>query len=278
MAKLILNGELLDADALSQPLLSRGFAFGFGVFETMKFLDKTPCFFSEHLGRLRRGLVGAGLDCELDETALREQARLLFEAEGVDAGVFKIVITDSGKNPSLALFVRTRGVPTELAPSRLSQSKVVKASQAFTSRNKSLNYMESVLELEKAKASGFDECVFKNERNELTECAVSNLFFVQDGVLSTPALDCGLLDGIVRRKVIELARQNGIEVKEGVFEEADLLAASEVFLTSSGSGPRSVASYQASSGMEASYEVKWLPRLRESYLELEREEARSHRV
>ncbi len=278
MSKLFLDDELIDSDSVVQPLLSRGFAFGFGVFETMKFLDGAPCFFDEHLQRLRRGVSGAGLNVELDAAVLRSRAYRLFESEGVKEGVFKIVISDTGKSTNLAMFVRTKGIKEELEPSRLLMSEVVKASRAFTSRNKSLNYMESILELEKAQASGFTECVFKNENGNLTECAVANLFFVHDGVLKTPALECGLLDGIVRRKVVGIARGMGISVEEGKFSEKDLLDASEAFLTSSGGGPRSAESFKSLTDQPIDYSVELLPKLREAYLQLEREEALSHRV
>lgn len=278
MSKLFLDDELIDSDSVLQPLLSRGFAFGFGVFETMKFLDGVPCFFDEHMQRLKKGIAGAGLNIELDAAVLRLRASQLFEAEGVEEGVFKIVISDTGKDTNLAMFVRTKGIKDEAEPSRLVLSEVVKASRAFTSRNKSLNYMESVLELEKATASGFSECVFKNENGNLTECAVANLFFVQNGVLKTPALECGLLDGIVRRKVIGIAQGMEVSVEEGEYSEKDLLEASEVFLTSSGGGPRSVESFESLTGQSITYSVELLPRLRQAYLQLEREEALSHRV
>lgn len=278
MSKLFLDEELVDSDAVLQPLLSRGFAFGFGVFETMKFLEGAPCFFEEHLQRLREGLLGAGLRVELDDSILRARACQLFRAEGVSEGVFKIVISDTGEETKLAMFVRTKGLPVEAKPSRLLMSNVAKASQAFTSRNKSLNYMESVLELGKAEASGFSECVFENEHGNLTECAVANLFFVQDGVLKTPALECGLLDGIVRRKIIGIARDEGVSVEEGRFSQEDLLGASEVFLTSSGGGPRSAQCFRSRSGEEVDFSVKLLPPLRRSYLELEREDVLSHHV
>ncbi|MDQ8186461.1 aminotransferase class IV [Pelagicoccus sp. SDUM812002] len=275
MGKLFLNGELVDGGSVTQSLLSRGFAFGFGVFETMKFLDKSPCFFGEHLQRLRKGLDGAGLAVSIDETSLRTQAKRLFEVEGVSEGVFKIVISDDGERPLVAMFIRSKGASIEPEPSRLVMSAVVKASQAFTSRNKSLNYMESVLELDRAKSAGFSECVFRNELGELTECAVANLFFVQEGILKTPALDCGLLNGIVRRKVIEISRSLGMTFEEGRFTEEDLLAASEVFLTSSGAGPCSAESFQSSSGQRVRYSQSLLPGLRESFLKLEREEGLS---
>lgn len=278
MTKLILDGELIEADSVRLPLLSRGYAFGYGVFETMKFLGGQPCFFGEHLQRLRRAVAGAGLQVSLDELALREQAARLFAAESVEDGVFKIVISDVGEGAKLALFVRSRGVFQELAPCRLRASRVVKSSQAFTSRHKTLNYMESVMELEKAKADGFDECVFRNEHGFLTECSIANLFFLAGGVLKTPRVECGLLDGIVRAKVMELACEMGIVVEEGAFGEADLLVADEVFLTSSGGGPRSVACFESSGGDRSTYAIAALPRLRSAYLELERREALGSRV
>ncbi len=278
MSKVFLDGDLIETGSVSQPLLSRGFAFGYGVFETMKFLGGAPCFFEEHLLRLKRGVEGAGLDIALDVAALRAQACQLFQAEGVLDGVFKIVISDAGDSPKLAMFVRNKGLGAEPQPGRLRLSAVVKASQAFTSRHKSLNYMESVLELEKAKAAGFDECVFQNEFGKLTECSVANLFFVRDGVLNTPALQCGLLDGIVRRKIIEIARGMGLAVEEGEFTPDDLLAASECFLTSSGGGPRSVNSFEAKGGASATFSVGLLPELRTAYLNLERKEALANHV
>ncbi len=278
MNKVFLDGDLIETGSVSQPLLSRGFAFGYGVFETMKFLGGAPCFFEEHLLRLKRGIEGAGLDVALDVAALRAQACELFLAEGVLDGVFKIVISDTVNSPRLAMFVRSKGLVPEPQPSRLRLSGVVKASQAFTSRHKSLNYMESVLELEKAKAAGFDECVFQNEFGKLTECSVANLFFVRDGILNTPALQCGLLDGIVRRKVIEIARGMGVSVEEGQFTPGDLREASECFLTSSGAGPRSVMSFEERSGLFANFSVGLLPELRTAYLNLEREEALANRV
>lgn len=273
MTKLILDGELIEADSIRLPLLSRGYAFGYGVFETMKFLGGQPCFFGEHLERLRKAVAGAGLGVTLDEAALREQAARLFAAESVEDGVFKIVISDAGEATKLAMFVRSRGTVQESPPCRLRASAVVKSSQAFTSRHKTLNYMESVMELEKAKAAGFNECVFQNEHGFLTECSIANLFFASAGVLKTPRVDCGLLDGIVRAKVIELASKIGMRVEEGAFGEADLLAADEVFLTSSGGGPRSVSSFESRSGDRSNYAIEVLPRIRSAYLELERKEA-----
>lgn len=276
MNKLFLDDQLLAGDSVAMPLRSRGFAFGYGVFETMGFLQGKPCFFREHLERLRRAAIGAGLKVELDEGLLRERAVRLFTVEKVESGVFKIVISDTGGTPRVAMFVRSAGPRTEPGPCRLGSSPVVKASQAFTSRHKSLNYMESLLECEKARAAGFEDCVFRNERGEVTECSFANLFFFRGGSLRTPALDCGLLDGIVRAKIIDLAREAGLPVEEGAYSEADLLAADEVFLTSSGMGPRPVGVFCSATGEVAEYASALLPDLRKAFMDLELKEANSH--
>ncbi|MFC0537823.1 aminotransferase class IV [Pelagicoccus mobilis] len=253
--------------------MSRGFAFGFGVFETMKFLEGRPCFFGEHMTRLQRAIAAAGLSVQIDVRELRERAAKLFEAEGVESGVFKIIISDVDKDTAVAMFVRNGTLPPDPEPIKAIQSEVSKASKAFTSRHKSLNYMESVLELEKAKAAGYDECVFSNENDHLTECAIANLFWIKQGVLQTPKLDCGLLDGIVRGKIIGMAHQMGLSVEEGEFGVQDLLEADEAFVTSSGNGPRSISSFTDLAGNKKSYVVELLPRLRSAFLELEQEEA-----
>lgn len=273
MDSLFVDGELVEVDAVSLPVDSRGLAFGFGVFETMKFLEGNPCFFGDHVDRLKRAVAGAGLEVRLDERELRACARRLFRANEVLDGVFKIVISDRKPRPVVAMFVKSRGVSSESPAARLRSSPVRKASKAFTSRHKSLNYMESVLELERAAKAGFDECVFRNEDGFVTECAIANLFWIREGVLKTPALECGLLDGIVRSKVIVLAKSLGMRVEEGRFCEAELLQADEAFLTSSGKGPRSVARFEASTGASKEYAIELLPRIRAAYLELEREEA-----
>ncbi len=269
--KLFVNGVLRETSLVEQEALSRGFAFGFGVFETIKFLDGKPCFFAEHLDRLRRAAKEAALRIDIDEAELRDQVAILIASGNAREGVFKIVISDGVDRPLIAVFQRP---PSPLPPEqgvRLRLSEVVKASQAFTSRHKTLNYMESVLELESAKAAGFGECVFVNERGELTECAVANLFFVAGGVLKTPAVECGLLDGIVRAKILELAKSRKIPIEVGRFFAPDLLEADEVFITSSGLGPRPVASFEDRQGRRASYKSGLLHDLRQRFMDTERQ-------
>jgi branched-chain amino acid aminotransferase len=80
-------------------------------------------------------------------------------------------------------------------------------------------------------AAGAFDSVLLNWEGHLTECTVSNLFFVQSGRLCTPALSCGILDGITRGVVLTLAREAHLPVDEGQFTVDALVAADECFLS-----------------------------------------------
>ena len=70
-----------------------------------------------------------------------------------------------------------------------------------------------------------------NSNGKLTEGTISNVFFYRDTILCTPSVDCGILDGITRRMIIELALREDLKVKEGKFTKKDIFSAEEVFLT-----------------------------------------------
>jgi branched-chain amino acid aminotransferase len=104
---------------------------------------------------------------------------------------------------------------------------------AATCGIKTLAYTESVLALSQAKAAGADDAIFLDTAGHVSEATASNLFAVLDGTLVTPPLSCGVLPGITRAAVLELAHALGINAMEREIVEPELAAASEIFLTSS---------------------------------------------
>lgn len=97
---------------------------------------------------------------------------------------------------------------------------------------KSGNYLNSVLAYLEATAEGYDDGLFCNADGHLTEGTTFNLFYARDGVLATPPLEIGVLDGITRRDLIRVAAGLGIATREVRFPPEYLLEADEVFLTS----------------------------------------------
>lgn len=98
---------------------------------------------------------------------------------------------------------------------------------------KSGNYLNSVLALMEARKSGAFEAIMLNAEGAVTECSTSNIFLVKDGRVITPQLSCGLLSGITRRTLLDLCERDGIPFEERVVAPEELVAADEVFITSS---------------------------------------------
>ncbi|HZZ35320.1 MAG TPA: aminotransferase class IV, partial [Caulobacteraceae bacterium] len=129
--------------------------------------------------------------------------------------------------------------PTQ--PARLAVVSVRRNEGSPASRLKTLSYLDSVLARREAADGGAEEAVMLNNRGELTCAAAANLFWLADGRLHTPALDCGALDGVVRAVVIERARDQGMTVLEvGTAREA-LIGAQAIFLTNSLIGLRAAS-------------------------------------
>ncbi|MEZ0231159.1 MAG: aminotransferase class IV, partial [Planctomycetota bacterium] len=104
--------------------------------------------------------------------------------------------------------------------------------RAMSPSIKSGNYLNNVLALMEARRAGALEAAMLNENGVLTECTTSNLFWVKDGAVKTASLDCGILSGITRSLLLEVARKNGVRVDEGHYPPTDLRSADEAFITS----------------------------------------------
>ena len=97
---------------------------------------------------------------------------------------------------------------------------------------KSGNYLNNVLAIMEARKQSAAEAIMLNVQGHVTECTTSNVFIVKDGVVRTPGLDEGLLEGVTRGFILEACKGLGLPVEEAQLTESDMLNADEVFLTS----------------------------------------------
>ncbi len=269
--QVILDGDLLAQDTLNIKVTSLGLAYGFGVFETIKFCDRQPCFFREHVDRLETASLRAGLRHGYSKSQVAGFVQRLLDSSRSDSGIFKIIVFEDSDTARMLLFVRSAGSLSQSDGLRLCVSDIVKSSTAFTSRHKTTNYMENWLELQKAQQHGFDECLFFNEFGQVTECSMSNIFFMRNGILNTSHLDCGLLNGVVRSKLIDLCEEDGVIVNQGRFQGDDLVDCESAFVTNSGVGISSVSEISMGNVVsELEENASFLRRLRDRFAELER--------
>ena len=237
-----------QADAMVS-VFDHGFLYGDGVYETIRSYGSRIFMRDHHLARLYRSAEAIGLTIPIP---LHHWPNLLHESmTRNDVGnsrqdaYLRITISrgagDIGLDPALCptptVVIMTKPLTT---PPRSLYEQGVALIIATTRRNlpsalspqiKATNFLNNILAKREAIAAGVFDSIFLNWEQHLTECTVSNLFFVTDGCLRTPAVDCGILDGITRDIVIQLARELQIPVEEGHFTPNQLYHATECFLT-----------------------------------------------
>jgi branched-chain amino acid aminotransferase/4-amino-4-deoxychorismate lyase len=233
------------------PLDDRGFTLGDGLFETVLADQGALRRLDAHLDRLSAGCVALGLpapDRALAE-ALMRQALEDTGLAGVRAAVRLTLTAGSGGRgldrpdaPSPRLAAAAAPAPRPLAPARLVTAKVRRNDHSPASRLKTLSYLDNVLARTEAREAGADEALILNTRGELACAAAANIFWVADGRLFTPALECGVLAGVTRARVFAAAPALGLQV-EAVRAGLDALERAEaVFLTNALIGVRTVES------------------------------------
>lgn len=214
---------------------SQGFQYGRGVFETLLFEKGHTYFLEEHCERLQKSLEKLGLRHIIDLDELYRKAAVLGQKNKMEQGRLKLMCFKDTAEASLLMTL------TPYEPDRQQQEKGVRLNISTIKRNpyspltyiKSMNYADNILAREEAQTKGFHEALLLNVYNKLCEGAMSNLFWIKDHIVYTPDVSCGLLEGIVRKKVIDLVQSLGIRLEEGSYELTELLTADEVFITNS---------------------------------------------
>ena len=205
---------MMPVDAF--PLDDRGLLLGDGLFETMLWTGGDLPHLDAHLARMTAGCVTLGLP-PLDA----ETARALCLAA-----------------PALRLATTVAASPAPTTPVDLMLAKTRRNEGSPAARLKTLSYVDNVLARAEAKAAGADEAVMRNNHGDLTCAAAANLFWITGDILFTPALHCGVLEGIARGRVLDLAHRLEVEVHEVATGAEALDEAEAVFLTNSLIGVR----------------------------------------
>ena len=239
------NGELVPAERAVVPLLDRGYLYGEGLFETMRSYGGRIFALDRHLRRLLSSARELGLEFGVGEDDLARALMLTLEANGLSDAYLRLTVSQQCDAPGIESRAVERFTISIIArpladPSNLhSQGANVvvlepgSAPPAHLARHKTLSYLAYVRARAAARSALADEALLVNAAGEITEAATANAFFVREGRLTTPPVTCGLLPGVTREIVLELARSQGIEAIESIVRPADIPACSECFLTNS---------------------------------------------
>jgi branched-chain amino acid aminotransferase len=242
------NGRRVSADAPHVSALDRGFTLADGVFETMRVYDGRAFRLDAHIRRLSDATSTLGIPLPTEIGHLVTQAVLEAGASGIREASVRVTVTRGVGSPGLApppspepTIVVAVTAPPAFSPELYTKGVTVHVAsgrrneRAITAGLKTIAFTESVVALAEARAAGADDAIFRDTEGHMSEGTSSNVFVADtaDSVLVTPPLSCGALPGITRAAVIELAAELGIVVDVRPIEYDEMLASSEVFLTSS---------------------------------------------
>jgi len=245
VAELIyVNGRLVPRGRARISPFDHGFLFGFGLFETMRAYNGRIFRLEQHLERLSKSAGELGIPLPPFDLATAcydtlhannlAEARLRLTLTAGPGGALPDTGTCTG--PTVAIMA----MPIE-APSpekyqqgyRAALSSLRRNSQSPLSRMKSTCYAEGILARREAHHRGVDEVVVLNEKGFVAEGSSTNLFLVKGAVLVTPSVDSGILPGIARLVVLEIAKAAGLKSEERTVLLSELTQADEAFFTNS---------------------------------------------
>lgn len=240
---IFINDQFLtDEEATISPQ-DRGFLLGDGIFTTLKYAEKKLQFFEAHYQRLSNSAKIFGL-------LIKHSCRQL------EAACYQLITKNQLQNQSCALRIslsRGQGVRGLAIPLKNSSTLVITASpyhpqisakrlqiatiqchsSAPTSQHKTLNYFDRIMARQSALDAGFDDALILNQNKFCVGATAANLFVIRQKTLLTPALDCGVLAGIIRAEIINHAQHINLQVLETELSVNAILTADSVFLTNS---------------------------------------------
>lgn len=236
-----LNGEFLDFASAKVSVDDRGFLFGDGVYEVVRVYDGHPFALEAHLARLHQSLTAIELEIPLRDAELVAIAQELIDRSGIKEAELYLQMT-RGAAPRLHLFpadvpptILLTIRPVRVVPPELREQGII--AKTFPDERwarcdiKSINLLANVLAKERAHRAGAHEAILVRD-GFITEGTSSNVFVFRDGELATTPIGHHILTGVTRGLVLQIAREKGYRTVEREVSLQELMAATEVFISS----------------------------------------------
>ena len=252
------NGKIIPQQDLIVGVENRALRYGDGLFESIRMIDGKIRFAQAHFDRLYQGMLALKMNIhasfdfsffvsEINALAKKNEiendARIRFSVFRSDGGLYT-------PNSNNFLYLIELQPITEKGYQWNKKGLIVdiysetRKDFGYLSKYKTINCLPYVLAGIAAQELNVDTCILLNTNDDIVEATNSNLFFVKDNMLFTPAIQDGCTDGVMRKVVIQIAQQLGIKVYENKVPLQSLAIADEIFLTNSATGILWVVGYR----------------------------------
>lgn len=243
--KVYISGRFYDKAEAKISVYDHGLLYGDGVFEGIRSYGGKVFRLQQHLDRLYNSAKAIKLEIPMSQEEMAQAIRQTLDLNALKDAYIRVVVTrgagslglDPRKTSDPQVIIITDHIqlyPPELYENGLeivTVSTIRNHPNALSPRIKSLNYLNNILAKIEAIQAGCLEALMLNHKGEVAECTGDNIFLVTRGTLRTPPLDAGILEGVTRNAVMELARREGIPVREEALTRHDVYTADECFLT-----------------------------------------------
>jgi len=238
--------EIVPVEEARVSVFDHALLYGDGVFEGIRIYNGKIFKELEHLRRLAESAKSIRLDLPMTLDEISEAMYATMAANGITGdgyirllvtrgvGLLGISVTHTACPTVIIITDKIALYPPEVYERglRCIVSSICRNHPNSTSpRVKSLNYLNNVMAKLEAKDAGTDEAIMLNHEGHVTECTGDNIFLIRDGKIYTPPTSEGILEGVTRELVMELARKRGYSVTEKVLVRHDLYICDECFAT-----------------------------------------------
>jgi branched-chain amino acid aminotransferase len=245
--QIYINGKLYDKADAKISVYDHGLLYGDGVFEGMRSYGGKVFRLAAHLDRLWDSARAIWLEVPISKEEMAKAVKDTLATNGIKDGYIRLIVTRGagalGLDPNkcsdpqvIVIADHIQLYPKEMYDQGLSiitASTIRNHSAALSPRIKSLNYLNNIMAKIEGLQAGCVEALMLNAKGEVAECTGDNIFIVRDGTLLTPPIDAGILEGITRDAVIDMAGELKIPVQQIPLVRHDIFIADECFLTGS---------------------------------------------
>ncbi len=228
----------IDGKKINDSMPLRTLFYGEGVFESFRYRSKPPVLFDKHMKRMEKGAALLKIPLPKKEYIKELVNKAILNSELSDAYV-KICLLSSGKSAfyeaasssQVLVIIKEYTPPNPFV--RLKVNSFMVTSDSPLRAVKSMNYLDYTMARREAIHLDFDEALLLNEREEIVECSVSNIFWFKDKTLYTPSEECGCLPGTTRDLVMHVADSCDMQIQKSRFLLKDMITAEFVFVANS---------------------------------------------